>query len=235
MNRNGIAEGRQQAVSSPVLTQVAVWLVAILVPVALTLTAIRALMTPAFLQFEYNTPGFPADPYGFTTQDRLYWSRFAVDYLLNDAGISYLGDLRFENGDPVYNERELRHMVDVKNAIRITIAVWAISLILLVGLGLWAWAGGWLDSYRAGLVRGGWLTVILLAVILALVVVAFGVFFVAFHNVFFQPGTWTFLWSDTLIRLFPERFWRDIFLYVGGFAILGGLILALGLPRIWKG
>jgi uncharacterized membrane protein len=58
---------------------------------------------------------------------------------------------------------------------------------------------------------------------------SFGVFFVAFHNVFFEPGTWVFYYSDTLIRLFPERFWRDIFLYVGGFAIISGLALGWGL------
>jgi hypothetical protein len=60
-------------------------------------------------------PGFPADRYGFTTADRLYWADIAVDYLVNTAGIEFLADLRFEDGSPVYNERELKHMVDVKN------------------------------------------------------------------------------------------------------------------------
>jgi hypothetical protein len=27
-----------------------------------------------------------------------------------------------------------------------------------------------------------------------------------FHQIFFSAGTWMFLYSDTLIRLFPERF-----------------------------
>ena len=41
------------------------WIVALLVPVALVLTAMRLMMTTAFLRIEYITPNFPPDPYGF--------------------------------------------------------------------------------------------------------------------------------------------------------------------------
>ncbi len=204
------------------------WIITILVPAALTLTAVRLMMTPLFLQFEYNLPGFPADLYGFTKQDRLYWSRNALDYLLNSKGIDFLKNQQFEDGSLVYNQRELHHMLDVKNAIRVVLFVWYISLAGLVLIGVWAWRAGWVKEYRNSLARGGWLTVLLLVAILVLVLFAFGYFFVAFHNVFFQPGTWMFEYTDTLIRLFPERFWRDIFLLVGAISIGGGLVLAYG-------
>jgi integral membrane protein (TIGR01906 family) len=207
------------------------WLVTLLVPAALCMTAVRAMMTPLYLQYEYNSPGFPADPYGFTKADRLYWSNIALDYLLNNAGISFLGDLRFKDGSPVYNERELRHMVDVKNTVKGALTVWVVSLVLLVVLGVWAWRGGWLDAFRLGMVRGGWLTVILLVGILLFVLFGFGVFFVLFHDVFFQPGTWMFLYSDTLIRLFPERFWRDIFIIVGLLSIAGAALVVFVFRR----
>jgi len=215
------------------------WLVTLFVPVAIVLTAIRALLFPWFLPFEYSMPGFPPDSYGFTLEDRLYWSRFAMDYLVNDAGIEYIGDLRFADGAPVYNERELRHMVDVKIAIKNALTVWLISLAALIGLGFWALFAGqnrWKREYLHGLGRGGWLTVFLVGGVIFFVAVGFGVFFVAFHNVFFEPGTWTFLWSDTLIRLFPERFWRDIFIYVGLISAgLGLLLAALTRTRLRKG
>jgi integral membrane protein (TIGR01906 family) len=201
------------------------WLVTLLVPAALCMTAVRAMLMPLYLQYEYNAPGFPADPYGFTKADRLYYSNIALDYLLNNAGISFLGDLRFKDGSPVYNERELHHMVDVKNTVKGALTVWVVSLVLLVVLGVWAWRGGWMDAFRAGMVRGGWLTVILLVGVLLFVLFGFGVFFVLFHDVFFQPGTWMFLYSDTLIRLFPERFWRDIFIIVGLLSIAGAAII----------
>ncbi|MCC6956559.1 MAG: DUF1461 domain-containing protein, partial [Anaerolineales bacterium] len=108
------------------------WLVTLLTPVVLVLTAVRALMSPAFLTFEYNTPAFPPDSYGFSKEERLYWSGIALEYLLNDQGIEFLGNLRFEDGSPVYNERELRHMVDVKIALSNATTVWLVSLVLLV-------------------------------------------------------------------------------------------------------
>ncbi|HSF83992.1 MAG TPA: TIGR01906 family membrane protein [Anaerolineales bacterium] len=214
------------------------WLVTLLVPVVLVLSAVRALVTPAFVFIEYNTPGFPTDPYGFTKEDRLLYANIAVDYLLNDEDISFLGDLRFPQGETappqtcqsmddctrLYNDRELQHMVDVKNVVQGAMRTWVIAFLVVVFLGFLAWRFNWWESYRHALGRGGWLTVIMLAGIILFVLVAFGVLFVAFHEVFFDSGTWTFLYSDTLIRLFPERFWRDTFIAVGILAGLAGVL-----------
>lgn len=216
------------------------WIVTLLVPVVLVLVAVRLLMTPLFLVVEYNTPGFPQDRYGFTKEDRLYWSSIALEYLLNSEDISFLAELHFPAGESapqqtcqfmddctrLYNDRELRHMEDVKNVVQASLMVLYVSSVVLLVLGIWAWRGDWWLEFRRGLARGGWLTVIFIASILLFVLVAFGIIFVAFHNVFFDPGTWTFLFSDTLIRLFPERFWRDTFLAVG--LLSGGTGLALG-------
>ena len=204
------------------------WVAAILVPVALILTSVRILLTPAFVEIEYRTPNFPADPYGFMQEDRLHWAQLARIYLLNDADISFLANMRFPDGSLVYNQRELGHMVDVKNVVKATLVVWYISLAILIGLGVWAVVGGWWDTYRLGLVRGGWLTVIFVGSVVLFVLVGFGVFFVYFHEVFFNPGTWIFEYSDTLIRLCPERFWRDAFLVIGGLSLAGGLALVFG-------
>jgi integral membrane protein (TIGR01906 family) len=222
------------------------WLVTLLVPVILVLTAVRLMLFPWYFQFEYRTPGFPKEPYGFTLQDRLTYARIAVDYLLNDAGIEFLGDLRFPDGEQVpepscsymddctymYNERELKHMVDVKVVVKAALQVWLGSLLVVVLLGIWSWRGRWMSEYLHGLSRGGLLTLVLIGVILALVLTAFGVFFVFFHNLFFEEGTWLFYYSDTLIRLFPERFWRDTFLTVGVLVVVMALIVWWGARKI---
>jgi uncharacterized membrane protein len=53
------------------------------------------------------------------------------------------------------------------------------------------------------------------------------VLFVGFHQVFFDAGTWTFAYSDTLIRLFPERFWQVAFGAVAlGTGAMAGLLWA---------
>ncbi len=206
------------------------WLIALLVPVALVLGVVRLMLTPVFLRIEYSLPNFPPDRFGFSQEDRLYWAQFAVDYLLNSADITYLGDLKFDDGQPLYNQRELSHMVDVKVTVTAALRVWYAALLVLFGIGLGARWAGWWDSYLLGVRRGSWITVFVLAAIILLVFISFGVLFVAFHNVFFQPGTWTFQFSDTLIRLFPERFWQDIFIYVGVLSV-GAALLLIGLLR----
>jgi uncharacterized membrane protein len=54
-------------------------------------------------------------------------------------------------------------------------------------------------------------------------------FFSAFHSLFFEGDSWIFLYSDTLIRLFPIRFWQDAFLWGAVIALAGGIGLGLGL------
>ena len=220
-----------QESTSPKYSNLLSWVVAILVPVVLILTSVRLLLTPMFVQLEYRTPNFPPDPYGFTREDRLFWSMIALDYLLNDEGISFLEDLQFEDGSPAYNARELKHMVDVKNVVQSTLIVWYASLGSVFLLGIWAYWGGWWDGYKQGLRRGGWITVIAISVTIGGVLIAFSVLFVFFHGVFFDPGTWVFRFSDTLIRLFPERFWRDTFIAIGLLSLAAGLALGLGFRK----
>ena len=57
--------------------------------------------------------------------------------------------------------------------------------------------------------------------------VSFWQFFTLFHRLFFQGDSWLFEYSDTLIRLFPLRFWQDVFLSVMGLILIFGLLLGL--------
>ena len=91
---------------SPILS----WLVTLLIPLALIGLGLRVLLSPVFLKIEYNMPYFPPDQYGFTKADRLKWAPYALEYLVNSADISYLGDLKFDDGTALYNERELSQL-----------------------------------------------------------------------------------------------------------------------------
>jgi integral membrane protein (TIGR01906 family) len=222
------------------------WLVALVLPIVIVLSVVRIMINPWFLEFEYHTPGFPADNYGFSLQDRLNYGRSAIEYLVNNADISFLGDLRFPTGQQapepscqymsdckhLYNDRELEHMLDVKNVVRGAIIVLEAGFFILVALAVWAWLGGWKNDYLKGLERGGVMTLVLLLVIIVLAIVAFNYIFIIFHEIFFKAGTWTFLYSDTLIRLFPERFWRDTFLMVGGVSAGLGILFKFTMRKV---
>lgn len=214
------------------------FVVSILIPFALIGLAVRALLTPVFLNIEYNMPYFPADDFGFTKADRLHWAPFALTYLVNSADISYLGNLHFEDGKPLYGERELSHMADVKNVVRGALEIWYVTLALLAILAIFAWRGKWMRTYVNGLRRGGWWMVGLALALGGIVVVGialspdvFWSFFTFFHSLFFTGDSWLFNFSDTLIRLFPIRFWQDAFLWAAMIALGGGFALALGLKR----
>jgi integral membrane protein (TIGR01906 family) len=215
------------------------WLISILTPIALIGLGLRILLTPLYYIVEYNMPYFPPDEYGFTKEDRLKWAEYAVDYLVSDADISYLGDLKFDDGTPLYNERELSHMQDVKRVTRGALIAWYLTAATLIGLGIWSRLGHWRQVYRQGLRRGGWLMVGLAAAIGIIVLIGIAInpnvfwnFFAWFHSLFFEGGTWQFLFSDTLIRLFPIRFWQDAFLWAAVIALGGGVALGFGLRRV---
>jgi integral membrane protein (TIGR01906 family) len=180
-----------------------------------------------WVQIEYRLPGFPEDRFGFTLEDRLYWSAIDIDYLLSDKELDYFDDLRLEDGSPMHNQRELRHMDDVKRLIH---AVWYVlgiglilGLILEVSLGVFAESRVALETLK----KGARNTLILVGLLILGVIVGFGVLFVGFHRVFFEGNTWIFLFSDTFIRLYPERFWRDTFIFFALITAVVGVVIYL--------
>ena len=215
------------------------YLVSLLTPLALIGIALRILLTPLYFTVEYNMPYFPPDDYGFTKADRLQWAKPSVEYLVNNADISYLGDLKFSDGTSIYNERELSHMHDVKGVVKGALNVWYVSLAVLLLLAFFAWRGEWMHFFLDGLRRGGqWM--IGLAVVLGFISGAgillnpdiFWSFFEWFHSLFFSGSSWLFEYSDTLIRLFPIRFWQDAVIAIAVIALGGGAGLAFGLRNV---
>jgi integral membrane protein (TIGR01906 family) len=199
--------------------------VIILVPFAVMMGSARVFGTPLYLQIEYRVPGFPLDPYGFTLQDRLKWSTLTMDYLFSNSGISFLSAQKLADGTPLYNERELSHLVDVKRVVQFLLRDWIIALILLLVIGLLSWRLKWWPAIRNAISIGGWVTIGLIGLILVFVVTSFYSFFTDFHELFFSANTWVFLYSDTLIRLFPLTFWEELFIYIGVLSAVVGFLL----------
>ena len=194
----------------------------ITLPYLFVMINVRLVMTPVFLSFEYNRPGFPEDVYGLTREDRLMYAPYAVNYLLNGADITYLGDLTFPDGSLLFNVRELQHMRDVK--ILTQIAYW-----VTVGMALGVLAASVvlrrIARLRLTLFRGALLTIGVVIAIAAAAVFNWDFFFTGFHELFFQGNTWYFAYSDTLIRLFPEQFWFDAALTIGALTVLEAFIV----------
>jgi integral membrane protein (TIGR01906 family) len=104
------------------------------------------------------------------------------------------------------------------------------------------WAGGAATLAASGqarpivattLLKGGLFTLGLLAAIASFMVISWGQFFTTFHRIFFEGDTWIFPRSDTLIRLFPNRFWIDIGATIVGLLVVQSLAVSAG-SWIWR-
>ncbi|MGY3567104.1 TIGR01906 family membrane protein [Sinomonas sp. RB5] len=211
--------------SRPVGRRIVQVLMAIFLPFLLLIAAVRVVATPLFLWIEYYRPGFPGDGYGFTTDDRLTYGSYAVDYLANLAGPRYLGDLVLPSGDHLFTAGEVSHMADVKTVVLSAYGAGIVLLLFFVfaAIGLRKTKG----AFGRGLFAGSFVTMAIIIALAVLAALGWETFFTDFHRIFFANGTWTFRLEDSLIRLFPGQFWVDSALVVGVLVLLAASLLLI--------
>lgn len=212
------------------------WIVVITIPFLLTVNTVLLLIYwewPNYPKFEYRR--IASDRYGLSDEQRLQLAESTLAYLRRpepaEEVIYLLEELRLpETGQPLYNVREVGHMLDVK---RVTDAFkrvfWVLGFVVVGGLvALLARAETRRDGYRA-LMQGGVFTAIVVVVVLILILVAWNLVFTEFHELLFPPGSWTFAYTDSLIRLFPEQFWFDFgVIWTAGILLEAVILAAIG-------
>jgi integral membrane protein (TIGR01906 family) len=141
-------------------------------------------------------------------------------------------DAALSGDEPLLNERERSHMHDVAVLVRILLGVLVMALVI-GGVAL-AWLRR--EPGRIGrimLVVGGVIGGI--AIVLAgIFAVAFEPAFLAFHELFFPPGTYLFEPGSKLITLFPEAFWFDAALAAGATIVIAAVLITLIGFRLWR-
>ncbi|HZY42226.1 MAG TPA: TIGR01906 family membrane protein [Anaerolineae bacterium] len=210
-------------------------LITLAVPFLLVVSCIRLVANDWLIYFEYNTrPGFPADPYGFTLEQR---TRLAMDGLYSvlpqGEGMIRLEQAKLPDGSPAFNEREIKHMQDVRVLMAqvYPIQLMGLALIVILGIVLHRFAA-WRRAVPDGLKWGAILTLTLLATLIAYVLINFDAFFLTFHQLFFAGDTFMFLYTDTLIRLYPEVLWSDASILIGVMTVVMAVVL-LVIGRAW--
>jgi integral membrane protein (TIGR01906 family) len=207
-------------------------LIALTIPFLLVVANIRIVASPWFIQFEYNRPGFPADAYGFTLEQRTPLALAGLYSVVPEgAGVIELEQAKLPNGEPAFNAREIKHMLDV----RVLMAtVFPLALIiggaLIVLAIIFRKSATYRDTVPQGLRAGSILTLTLLAGLIAYILINFDAFFLQFHQLFFEGDSFAFRYDDTLIRLYPEQLWSDASILIG---ILTGVMAAVLLAVSW--
>lgn len=225
------------------------WFLTLALPFMLLLAGTRLLLSYEFLRLEYTRPGFPADPYGFTTDDRLNYGMEAISFLFSGDGVEALAGLRLPREQcwqppaaasdcQLFNARELGHLQDARRLLRAGFAL-AVSCLLFATICLLIVRSRWIPAdcrsavssgFRDGLRHGAHLTLAIIVALAVYAVVAWDRAFDTFHELFFAAGTWRFPYSDSLIRLYPEELFVDAALVIGGFAFGSALLI---LAALW--
>jgi integral membrane protein (TIGR01906 family) len=207
------------------------WLVVLAMPFFLGFTTIRLIVSEWYPRYEYAKENFPADPFGFTQEERLELALVAVGYLRRPEAaeeVIYLLEEQQIPGtaDSLYNEEEISHMVDVKH---VTDAIrgisWIATVVVVGGLAVLLMRPETRPIGYQALYYGGVVTTVILLALALFILLGWSIFFVQFHELLFPPGTWTFARSDSLIRLFPEKFWFDLGVLLSVGTLLEGILV----------
>lgn len=161
-----------------------------------------------------------------TEVDRVTGALLADLFTGGDFSVPLRGDV------PLLDARERSHMDDVSRLVRLLAILLALAAATLVVTAVLLRRErrrlGRLTLLAAGAVG---MTGALLALVFA---VAFEPAFLAFHAVFFPPGTFLFGPGSQLIRLFPAAFWFDASLVAGGTIVLAAVLVSLVGWRLWR-
>lgn len=166
---------------------------------------------------------------GFSEGELLGASQALSDYFDGDTEPF---SFRLNNGQEVYNEREVAHLRDVKGLLRL--ANWigiAAAMVLLVSITLQIGLAGPPRFAIVGrsLALGALATLGLLGTLALLSLANFSGAFLQFHYLVFSNDLWQLdPRTDNLIRMFPEGFFLDATLLVALATAVEALLL-LGL------
>lgn len=137
---------------------------------------------PSYPAWEYGR--IPPDQFGLTPDQRLDLASKTLDYLRQSARaenvIYLLEELRLpDSGAPLYNEREIGHMLDVKHVADNIRLVWLVAAVVVVAgsLALVVKADTAVYGWRT-VMFGGTFTVVVLLGIALFILLAWDIFFV---------------------------------------------------------
>ncbi len=210
------------------------WVLVISVPFFLLLSNLYLFFSssfpagiPSYIDYEYSKGSWPLPP-RYDDHERREIAKAVLYYLRSPEEISYLGELADDVG-PLFNERELAHLVDVKVLARRALLLHGVLGLLIVGavVTLLFYPEG-RKALPGSLLQGSLFTFLLFGLMGLFAAAGFDAFFVGFHRTFFAGDSWLFNRSDTLIQLFPLPFWFDAAISWVGLTLGGAVILGVG-------
>ncbi|MCZ7590339.1 MAG: TIGR01906 family membrane protein [Gaiella sp.] len=217
---------RARSPAARVAAVVLVVVIALSVTPILVVNAFRVLATDTFVRLELGREGFPPDRYGFTEAQRRSLALAGLRSIEPGSdGVVLLERATLPDGSPAFDERELAHMRDVRRLFGAALRAQLIAVAVIALLALVLPQTRLRAVVPLGLLTGAAATLAIALLAVPVILLGFDGFFTRFHEVFFSGDSWRFSDTDTLLRIYPERFWEDVSQLAAGIAVLQAVIL----------
>ena len=191
------------------------------VPIALILVNAFLFMHPTWLAFQYSQPDFPLSV-RFTPQERYHFASESIEYVRGNRTLEQFKSLG------VYDDREIKHMVDVRELVdRVKIVLPVTALLIIISLITLARSKENRALAARGLLNGALLTIGLFVAVGLVAALGFQTFFTLFHRIFFEGETWLFNYTDSLIQFYPLPFWFATSIALVGLTIVQAIVIGL--------
>ena len=208
------------------------------VPAFLITTNVRLVLNSGTL-YDYGFNKYKIEKYTGIEYEQLQIAGQQIrDYFNNDEDkITISISLHGRMVSNLFNEKEILHMYDVKQLVRMVYSVQLYSAIfILIGCLLIAIdaSSKWKKTIPGYFMKVGWLTFSLVLLVALLALVGFDRLFLYFHLVSFSNDLWILdPRHDYLIAMFPQRFFFDCTVAIAVLTLLEGAFLGL-LPRLLR-
>ncbi len=195
----------------------------VLFPIVAIGLSVRLAFNNWIIDYVYAERDFPKDRYGLPESYRKNLAKLGLRAVLSDEGFEEFKRARLPDGRKAFNKREIKHMRDVKEFLkRFFPTVYIISVVWLIGL-LLSKPGDYLTL-------SGVFGLLILVFLGVLVFSNYGRAFEIFHSLIFDPFSWRFRYTDTLLRIYPMKFWYETTKLVAIMSFcLSLLVMLLGL------
>jgi integral membrane protein (TIGR01906 family) len=133
----------------------------------------------------------------------------------------------------IFSSNEVVHMADVAALVKQGFYVLVIVFFILILLYIFFKFLGSPEVFYKLFRSGAIFSMILLFVLALLILIDFTVNFLYFHNIFFPQGNFIFPEDSLLIQIFPERFFKEIMIYIFmGAVFTAGVIITLATYKL---
>ena len=211
----------------------------ICVPLLLITTNVRIILNSAII-YDYGFNKYKIEKYTGIEFEQLQVAGQQIrDYFNNDLDqITINISLHGDNVPNLFNEKEILHMYDVKQLVKMVYLVQLYSAILLsmgcVFILFNPSTNGRILTLKY-FSRGGMFTFSLVIAVSVLAIIGFDRLFLFFHLVSFSNELWILdPRTDYLIKIFEEIFFMDAAIFIGILTLFSSIIIFLSVNTINK-